>query len=185
MTISSQNNLTSTTIDVPYLDTAPCIGMAALSWPILKQTLDNWIKLIHHHLGGRSIQFKIPAEFRRKAQYLNRAFSCLPILTPCSSRCRKIISDAQQFAKLRHFLIHGAARRYDPSGHAIIFVKVDINRDADICVESQRWIGIVEILEEVAKWQELIQESCYLGMLVSKIVSGEDKKNYNTCANSV
>lgn len=101
------------------------VGHVAQSWAMVEQNFDMWIAMIYHALGGREeIDERLPVSFKRKADFLRRAFNQIATLKKHASQAIPLVATAQELSKKRNDLVHGVLVRADTKKsewHMVIF----------------------------------------------------------------
>jgi hypothetical protein len=93
------------------------IGRLTISWALLESSLDGIITIIHHRVGGKTIESEMPWMLKRKVKYIRKCFSRLDLLKPYSEPVPQLMTDIIEASEMRKNMIHGVATEM-PEGTA-------------------------------------------------------------------
>jgi hypothetical protein len=85
------------------------IGRLTISWALLEAGLDGIITIIHHRVGGKTIEADMPWMLKRKIKYIRKCFSRLDPLKPYSTDVPSLLDEILNASEMRQNIIHGVA----------------------------------------------------------------------------
>jgi hypothetical protein len=85
------------------------IGRLTISWALLESCLDGIITIIHHRVGGKTVESDMPWMLKRKVKYIRKCFSRLDALKPYLEPVPQLMTDIIAASEMRQNIIHGVA----------------------------------------------------------------------------
>ena len=150
------------------------IGYIAQNWAMLEQTLDAWIAMIYHDIGGRKrVDPKLPRNFLGKTRFLRKAFNALEPLKPFAKEVIPILDKANNMSPKRNDLIHGVLTSMTPINGEWQMLILDLDSPED----EKHWHVARKFTFSPASFQALeaklvplAVESAQMGLRLSKSI---------------
>ena len=120
------------------------IGRLTISWAILESTLDGLITIIHHRVGGKTIEPDMPWALKRKLKYIRKCFSRLKPLEPFAAPIPALVDEILTASEMRQNIIHGVATDH-PEG-ATTLKMTRLVRGGEFYEQHRFEVSAVEIL---------------------------------------
>jgi hypothetical protein len=95
------------------------IGRLTISWARLEVALDALITIIHHRVGGKSIETEMPWMLARKLKYIRKCFAKLGPLKLYAQGVSELMEEIRLASEMRQNIIHGISLHH-PEGATVL-----------------------------------------------------------------
>jgi hypothetical protein len=84
------------------------VGNVIVNWSLIEHTIDLFMRLVFHKLGGNALIKEIPKTiFKRKTDFLIKSFDTLPQLAEYKTNGLSSMLDIDKYIEDRHRIVHG------------------------------------------------------------------------------
>ena len=95
------------------LSICSAVGFITINWALMERQLDSCIYLIHTDLGGVEGHIEKPRAFKKKTNYLHKAFTHITELNQYKDNALKLVKMANTISYTRNNFTHGTIEKLD------------------------------------------------------------------------
>jgi hypothetical protein len=143
------------------------VGMIAMNFAFVENTLDAWTAFAYRDFGGSAIEQEMPRQLARKIKFLRKCFGRLDGLKPFATEALAIVNRTSELSDMRHYVIHGVLAGFDhEDNEAFYFRKIDISDD-----KTEHILGEMKLPGQHIIWagQELLHMAATGQALTARI----------------